>query len=169
MHTITKTVLATSAALALTGCASPSYNQGYYPQQSGAYGGGYQQQGQYGGQYQGQYQTLGTISNVEYIANNDTGAGNVVGMAAGGAVGGLAGHQVGKGRGRTAATVVGAIAGAMLGNAMANDAARNSGAPYWRVSVQLDGGGMRQFNYANNPNVQLGERVRVEGDQLYRQ
>lgn len=144
------------AALALAGCAS----------QQSAYNGGYQQQSQ--SVQGGYYQTLGTISNVEYIGGGASTAGNVAGTVAGGAAGGLIGHQVGKGRGRTAATVVGAIGGALLGQAMAGDAARSSGAPYWRVSVQLDGGGVRQFNYANNPNVQIGERVRVEGDQLYR-
>ena len=142
------------AALAIAGCASPYQQQGGYQQQSYP--------------AQGQYQTYGTISNVEYVGNNASTAGTVTGTVAGGAIGGLAGHQVGKGRGKTAATVVGAIGGALLGQAMANDAARGSGSPYWRVTVQLDGGGTRQFNYANNPNVQIGERVRVQGDQLYR-
>ncbi|MBR6976726.1 MAG: glycine zipper 2TM domain-containing protein [Ottowia sp.] len=148
------------AALAIAGCASPYQQQGYY-------GGGYQQQSQ--PIQGGYYQTYGTISNVEYISN--TGAstgGTVAGTVIGGAVGGLAGHQVGKGRGRTAATVAGAIGGALLGQAMAHDAARGSGTPYWRVTVQLDGGGVRQFNYANDPGVAIGTRVRVEGDQLYR-
>ena len=156
----TAILLPALAALAIAGCASP------YQQQSGYYGGGYQQQSQ--PVQGGYYQTYGTISNVEYVGNNAGTAGSVTGTVVGGAVGGLAGHQVGKGRGKTAATVVGAIGGALLGQAMANDAARNSGSPYWRVTVQLDGGGTRQFNYANNPNVYVGERVRVEGDQLYR-
>ena len=143
------------AALAIAGCASPYQQQGGYQQQSQTAQSGY-------------YQAYGTISNVEYVGGGASTAGSVAGTVVGGAVGGLAGHQAGKGRGKTAATVVGAIGGALLGQAMANDAARNSGAPYWRVTVQLDGGGTRQFNYANNPNVQIGERVRVQGDQLYR-
>ena len=151
----TAILLPALAALAIAGCASPYQQQGGYQQQSQPVQGGY-------------YQTYGTISNVEYVGNNASTAGSVAGTVVGGTAGGLAGHQVGKGRGKTAATVVGAIGGALLGQAMANDAARNSGSPYWRVTVQLDGGGTRQFNYANNPNVYVGERVRVEGDQLYR-
>ena len=157
----TAILLPALAALAIAGCASP-----YQQQQGGYYGGGYQQQSQPA--QGGYYQAYGTISNVEYVGNTASTGGAVAGTIIGGAVGGLAGHQVGKGHGKTAATVVGAIGGALLGQAMANDAARNSGAPYWRVTVQLDGGGTRQFNYANDPYVQIGERVRVEGDQLYR-
>ena len=148
------------AALAIAGCASP------YQQQGGYYGGGgYQQQSHpvHGGHHQG----YGTISNVEYVDNRASTAGSVAGTVIGGAAGGLIGHQVGKGSGKTAATVVGAIGGALLGQAMAHDAARGSGAPYWRVTVQLDGGGTRQFHYANDPGVPIGTRVRIHGDQLY--
>ena len=143
------------AALAIAGCASPYRQQGGYQQQSQPVQSGYSQ-------------GYGTISNVEYVGNTASTGGTVAGTVVGGAAGGLIGHQVGKGRGKTAATVVGAIGGALLGQAMANDAARNSGTPYWRVTVQLDDGSVRQFNYANNPNVYVGERVRVQGDQLYR-
>lgn len=157
----TAILLPALAALAIAGCASP------YQQQGGYYGGGgYQQQSQ--PVQGGYYQAYGTISNVEYVGNTASTGGTVAGTVVGGAAGGLLGHQVGKGRGKTAATVVGAIGGALLGQAMANDAARGSGTPYWRVTVQLDGGGTRQFNYASDPGVAIGTRVRVEGDQLYR-
>lgn len=143
------------AALAIAGCASPTYQQGGYQQQSQPVQSGYSQ-------------GYGTISNVEYVGNTASTGGTVAGTVIGGAVGGLAGHQAGKGHGKTAATVIGAIGGALLGQAMANDAARNSAAPYWRVTVQLDDGSVRQFNYANDPGVAVGTRVRVQGDQLYR-
>jgi len=39
-------------------------------------------------------------------------------------------------------------------------------APY--ATVQFDNGSVRQFDYGQAPNVQIGDRVRADGDQLYR-
>lgn len=39
---------------------------------------------------------------------------------------------------------------------------------HYRVTVQLDNGQVRQFDYAQAPNIQIGDRVRADGDQLYR-
>ncbi|MBQ7626903.1 MAG: glycine zipper 2TM domain-containing protein [Rhodocyclaceae bacterium] len=156
--------LATCAALTFSACAS---NNAYdpAPRYSGNnYNNNYNNSPRY-------YQDYGTISGVEYVQNNRGGNNNTnraVGAVVGGALGGIAGHQIGKGHGKTAATIAGAVGGAMLGNAIAENSASGSGQPYWRVTVRLDGGGSRDFHYTSDPNVRVGERVRVEGDQLYR-
>lgn len=155
-HKLNAVLMTAFAALAFSGCANA-----------------YDPQPQYSGRNYNsanRYQDYGTISGVEYVQNNNSNrnTNRAVGTVVGGALGGLAGHQVGKGHGRTAATIAGAVGGALLGNAIAENTASGSGQPYWRVTVRLDGGGSRDFHYTSNPNVRVGERVRVDGDQLYR-
>lgn len=104
------------------------------------------------------------MADVRYVQNG--GSSGVAGTVIGGAVGGLAGHQVGGGSGKTAATIIGAVGGALVGRAIEQNTSRGQGV--YRVTVQLDNGGARTFDYAEPPNVQVGERVRVDGNQLYR-
>ena len=77
------------------------------------------------------------------------------------------GSQVGGGSGRTAATVAGVVGGALIGRALEQNMNRNT-VDHYRVTVQFDNGGTRQFDYAQAPNVRIGDRVRADGDQLYR-
>lgn len=146
-------LLAIAAAAALAGCVAPGYQQPV------------------GGSYPGtgatspSYAHYGRVSNVEYVRGS--GSQGVGGAVVGGVVGGLAGHQVGGGSGRTAATIIGAVGGALIGNALERNMS-GSGQDFYRVTVQLDNGSVRSFDYAQAPNVQIGERVRVEGNQLYR-
>lgn len=148
------------AALVLAACASPYPQQGGYPQQGYPQGGYPQQQGQ------GNYAQFGRVTNVEYLRGGQTQG--VAGAVVGGAVGGLAGNQVGGGSGRTAATVVGVVGGALIGRAIEQNMNRNSGQDYYRVTVQMDNGSMRSFDYAQAPDVRIGDRVRADGNQLYR-
>lgn len=147
---------ALSVAAVLSACVAP----GYYDQ-PGGYQGGYQ------GGYPGNpgYAQFGRVANVEYIRGSSSSG--VAGTVVGGAVGGLAGHQVGRGSGRTAATIIGAVGGALIGNALERNMSRG-GRDYYRVTVQFDNGAVRTFDYAQPPDVQIGDRVRAEGDQLYR-
>ncbi|HOZ93891.1 MAG TPA: glycine zipper 2TM domain-containing protein [Ottowia sp.] len=144
-----------AAALTLAACAQHGgYPQGNYP-------------GSYPGSYPGNqaYSQFGRVTNVEYVRGGQSQG--VAGAVIGGAVGGLAGSQVGGGSGRTAATVAGVIGGALIGNMLERNMDRNR-VEHYRVTVQFDNGGVRQFEYAQHPNVQIGDRVRAEGDQLYR-
>ncbi len=147
------TLAALGAASLLGACVAPGYQQpvsGTYP----------------GGQVSSPaYAQYGRVSNVEYMRGG--GSQGVGGAVVGGVVGGLAGHQVGGGSGRTAATIVGAVGGALVGNALERNMS-GSGQDFYRVTVQLDNGSVRSFDYAQAPNVQIGERVRVDGNQLYR-
>ncbi|MFT4194832.1 glycine zipper 2TM domain-containing protein [Ottowia sp.] len=148
-------IAALGAAAMLAACASPGYPQGGnpYPAYPGAYPGN------------PGYANMGRVTNVEYLRGNQ--ASGVAGAVVGGAVGGLAGNQIGRGGGRAAATIAGVVGGALIGRSIEQNMNRG-GMDIYRVTVQFDNGGMRSFDYAQPPNVQIGDRVRAEGDQLYR-
>ncbi len=90
---------------------------------------------------------------------------NIIGTIAGGLLGGVVGHQVGGGRGKDLATIVGAVGGAYAGNRVENNRDKTK---VFRVAVRLEGGGMQNFDYANDPAVQVGTRVKVENGVLIR-
>ncbi len=142
------------AAAALAGCAAP----GYYQPVQGGYPAGQPANAGYGSSF-------GRVADVRFLQSQ--GSSGVAGTVIGGAVGGLAGHQIGGGSGRTAATIIGAVGGALVGNAIERNNSRG-GQGVYRVTVQMDNGGTRTFDYVDPPNVQVGDPVRVEGNQLYR-
>lgn len=154
-------VTAVVAVASLTACVSNPYQQSSYPSQ--------QQQPTYsqGGNQQNTNQSVyGTITNVQLVRGQ--GGSGLTGAVVGGAVGGLAGNQVGGGSGRAVATVAGLAAGALIGRAIEQNTTRTQGRDYYRVTVQLDGGQMHSLDYADTPNVRIGDRVRLQGNQLYR-
>ena len=106
---------------------------------------------------------------VDLVRQGSSGSDGTVGAVAGGIVGGALGHQIGGGRGRTAATVAGAVGGALIGRVLEQNLG-NGGydRDIYRVTVNLETGGTRSFDYAEPPNVRVGDRVRIEGNQLYR-
>lgn len=112
---------------------------------------------------------FGRVTNVELVRTQQqpsTGIG--AGAVVGGVVGGVVGHQVGRGTGRDIATVVGAVGGALVGHAIEKGRTPPTVTEIHRVTVQQDNGIVRAFDYATPPNVRIGDRVRVENDQLYR-
>lgn len=128
-----------------TGCASrqPAHQ---YPQ----------------GNYQGvQY---GVVQNIETVrAQSQTSGGGAV---VGGVIGGLLGHQVDHGARKDFATGVGVVAGALIGNEIEKN---NHGyRDIYRVTVQTQRGGVRSFDYASLYDLRIGDRVRIENNQLYR-
>ncbi len=106
----------------------------------------------------------GHVENIELVKaeTQTSGAGAVIG----GVLGAVLGNQVGKGSGRTAATGVGAVGGALIGNQV--EKTRGSARDFVRVSVRLDRGGTRQFDYEPGIDIRQGDRVYVQGDQLMR-
>lgn len=147
--------LGIAAIAMLSACAGqPYYGNAGYPVGSQP---GYSQQN---------YQALGTVTNVELVRAG--GSSGIAGTAIGGVAGGVLGNQVGGGAGRTAATVIGAVGGALIGNAIERNSAAGRGADVYRVSVRLDNGATQSFDYQQAPNVRIGDRVRVDGNQLYR-
>ena len=149
---LVSSIAVVSAAAALVACAAPGTPVGgtSYPASSPS---------------SQAYSQFGRVTNVEFVRGGQSQG--VAGAVVGGAVGGLAGSQVGGGRGRTAATVAGVVGGALIGRALEQNMNRNN-MDHYRVTVQFDNGSVRQFDYAQAPNVQIGDRVRADGDQLYR-
>jgi outer membrane lipoprotein SlyB len=155
-------VCATCAATALmAGCASDPY----YGSQGPVYHGqGYPAQGYSYPQAQSQSQYYGVVDRIEVVRTGDSN--NIAGTIVGGIVGGLIGHQIGSGSGNTAATIAGAAGGAYAGNQIQQ---RQRGPnETFRVSVRMDDGSYRTVTQANITDLRTGDRVRVDGDSVYR-
>ena len=90
---------------------------------------------------------------------------NIIGTIAGGLLGGVVGNQVGGGSGRDLATVIGAVGGAYAGNRAQNNTDKTR---VFRVLVRMEGGNTQTFDYANDPEVRVGTRVKVENGVLIR-
>ena len=84
---------------------------------------------------------------------------NVLGTIAGGVLGSVLGHQVGGGTGRDLATIAGAVGGAYAGNRVENNMKKKQ---VHRVTVKLDNGTTRTFDYAENPGLAVGARVKLD-------
>lgn len=107
---------------------------------------------------------VGVVERIEVIRRGDSG--NVAGTVIGAVVGGLIGHQIGSGRGQTAATVAGAAGGAVAGH----EIEKRSRAAHetFRVTVRHDNGAYQTVIQDNITDLRTGDRVRVEGDRIYR-
>lgn len=88
------------------------------------------------------------------------------GALLGGVIGAVVGRQIGSGSGRDAGTAVGAVGGAIIGNQIEKN---NRGArDFYRVAVVTRAGQVRTFDYQQLADLRVGDRVRIEGDQVYR-
>jgi outer membrane lipoprotein SlyB len=106
----------------------------------------------------------GTVEAIEIHRSADTPPINT-GTVVGGIAGGVIGHQIGSGRGNTAATIAGAIGGAVVGNEIEKKQTHPS---RYRVTVHLDSGSSLIIDDTRDGNLRVGDRVRVEDNQLYR-
>ena len=89
----------------------------------------------------------------------DAGEGSGIGAVGGGVVGGVLGNQVGGGNGRKAMTVLGAIGGAVAGNAIEKKVKSSA---HFDVRVRLADGSTRVLRYAEQPQFQPGDRIRLD-------
>ena len=110
----------------------------------------------------------GRVTGVELVNTQPASSGIGAGAVVGGLVGGLLGHQIGGGSGQDIATVAGVVGGALIGHAIEKNQWPATASQIYRVTVQQDNGAVRTFDYATQPNVRVGDRVRVENNQLYR-
>jgi outer membrane lipoprotein SlyB len=101
--------------------------------------------------------SCGVVTAIDKVEVDDDSR-NVLGTVAGAVIGGVIGNQVGSGSGRDVARIVGAIGGAYVGNRIQNQRARTL---VYRVSVDLDGGGSKNFDHAVDPLLQVGARVKI--------
>jgi outer membrane lipoprotein SlyB len=96
------------------------------------------------------------------IAGSGIGAGAVIG----GVVGGVLGHQVGGGTGKDIATAAGVVGGAVVGHEIEkrNQQQQN----VYRIQVRLNNGGYQTMTQQSLNDLRVGDRVRIENGNLYR-
>lgn len=104
----------------------------------------------------------GVIESIQEIKTPGEGTG--LGGVAGGVLGGVLGNQVGGGNGRKAMTVLGAVGGALAGNQIERHTRAQT---RYEITVRMNDGSSRVLSRENPPAWREGDRVRVEGDQLF--
>jgi outer membrane lipoprotein SlyB len=109
------------------------------------------------------YGVVRSIDAIGVAHDQPPGAGAVVG----GVIGAVVGRQFGgSSSGKNVGTVAGAVGGAIIGNEIEKNARRDGTGV--RISVALDDGSVRRFDFREPGGLRIGDRVRVEGNQLYR-
>jgi len=110
------------------------------------------------------YAQYGVVRNIELVSTgaHTSGGGAVLGAV----LGAVIGNQVGHGTGRAAATGVGAVGGALVGNQI--EKRNKADDEIYRVSVRFENGSVAQYDYQRVDDLRVGDRVRLEGGQLYR-
>lgn len=123
----------------------------------------------YGGSDRGAWNSstaYGHVRSIESIGiprDQPQGAGAVVG----GVIGAVVGRQMADSNsGKNVGTVAGAVGGALIGNEIEKSSRRDHSGV--RVTVTLDNGSTRSFDFQDVGNLRVGDRVRIEGTQLYR-
>jgi outer membrane lipoprotein SlyB len=81
-----------------------------------------------------------------------------LGVMAGAVLGGVLGNQVGGGNGKKLATVAGAVGGGFAGNEIEKQSRSTT---TYEVRVRMDNGTVRTFPYNNQPNWNIGDRIKV--------
>jgi outer membrane lipoprotein SlyB len=105
-----------------------------------------------------------TVEAINLIEVN--GDGNYIGTVGGGVVGALLGSQVGGGSGKTAAEVAGALGGAYVGRNI--DRANAKQTRHFEVVIRFANGGAQTVQYANDPGLRVGEKVKINDGVLTR-
>ena len=113
--------------------------------------------------------SYGRVVNIEVLQTQSSGGPQSgLGAVAGGVVGGVLGHQVGGGSGKAVATVLGAVGGALLGNVVEANTRSPQVYQSYRVSIQTENGSYRAFDVQNPGDLRVGDRVRIDGNQISR-
>ncbi len=105
-----------------------------------------------------------TVEAINVVEVN--GDGNYLGTVGGGVVGALLGSQVGGGNGRTAAQVAGALGGAYVGRNI--DRANAKQTRHYEVVIRFANGGTQTVQFANDPGMRVGEKVKINDGVLTR-
>ena len=93
------------------------------------------------------------------------GKASAVGTIGGAVVGGLLGHQLGQGTGNTVATIAGAAGGAYAGREVEKKVTQKK---IHIVTVRMDDGTIRKFEFAKSVPVLSGDRVHVVRNRIHR-
>ena len=109
----------------------------------------------------------GTVRSIESIGSSANETPHGGGAVVGGIVGAIVGRQFAdSNHGKNLGTVAGAVGGALIGNEIQKNARRDQQGV--RVNVQLEQGGLRSFDFQSIGELRVGDRVRIDGSQLYR-
>jgi outer membrane lipoprotein SlyB len=106
----------------------------------------------------------GRVTSIEVVpvAARPSGAGAILGAV----IGGVVGNQFGSGSGKAVMTGVGVVGGAVAGNAVEQRNKRDD--EVYRVFVRLDNGVVRSMDFHRIDDLKVGDRVRFDNGQLYR-
>ena len=105
----------------------------------------------------------GKVTGVRVVEKD--GKGGATGVIVGGLAGGLLGNQVGSGTGRDLATVAGAVGGAYAGKHIEG---KMKTTKVWTVNVRFENGRTRSYDFAKDPHMRKGDRVRKDGNWITR-
>ena len=109
----------------------------------------------------------GVVRSIESIGGTSTEQPRGGGAVVGGIVGAIVGRQFAdSNHGKNTGMVAGAVGGALIGNEIEKNSRRDGQGV--RVNVQLEQGGVRSFDFQSINELRVGDRVRIEGSQLYR-
>ncbi len=108
----------------------------------------------------------GYVRSLDYVNAQQATSGG--GALAGAIIGAVIGRQMGGGsNGRAAGTAVGAVGGAIIGNEIEKH--QTNARARWRVMVDPENGGSPlTFDVPDAGGLYVGERVRIENNQIYR-
>lgn len=167
-HSLARVACAVFALAFLGACASSGYHGSYPSQQYPAANSGHARSAPHPYSYPPttQARNYGVVESIQLVhsgGNQASGGGAVIG----GVIGGLLGHQVGAGRGKTAATIGGAVGGALLGNRIEQQN-NGQGRTLYHVGVRMHDGSYRTIEQEQVQELQVGSRVRVENNIVYR-
>ena len=148
MHQIIIASMVTVAAL-MSACANNGYQNASSPPS-------------YSGTMYGVIESIEMVPAESGIAGSGIGAGTVIG----GVVGGVLGHQVGGGTGKDIATAAGVVGGAVVGHEI--DKRNQQQQNVYRIQVRLNNGGYQTMTQQSLNDLRVGDRVRIENGNLYR-
>jgi outer membrane lipoprotein SlyB len=109
----------------------------------------------------------GRVTAIDPLRTQEQGQGTGAGAIIGGVAGAVVGNQVGSGSGRDAARIAGAVGGAVAGNAVERNA-RSQWRESYRIMVQLENGINRAYEVPSPGDLRVGDRVRIENNQIFR-
>ncbi|MCP8687479.1 glycine zipper 2TM domain-containing protein [Marinobacterium sedimentorum] len=122
----------------------------------------------YGNGNQTIYSGYGVVQSIELVRQESSGNGGVgIGTIAGAVVGGVVGSQVGSGHGSTAASIIGAAGGAYIGHELENRQQTQT-ADVYSVRVRMENGSTQTLLLSNNPDLRVGDRVRISNGMMER-
>lgn len=164
------TALGVIVVLSLGACADPYWSRSTYddrPNYGPNYGSNYGT-----GQQNSGYAQYGVVQSIEMVQQDSRNTGSTIGLGTvgGAVVGGVVGNQVGSGSGRAAATVLGAAGGAYVGHELENQQ-RNQQQMMnvYRITVRMEDGSYQTVMQSNNPDLRIGDQVRLQNGILQRE